>query len=113
MTIGTERSNMVRIAVLGLSLIVGWVDAAGAQDIAGVEDCTKTAGLDKRTGCFQSNINFLQRLVTKNALEAWQRLNAANAEIAALKSAVTSLQRSVEQLQAAQKAAGDKKPEAK
>jgi predicted transcriptional regulator len=51
--------------------------------------------------------------VTKNALEAWQRLNAANAEIAALKSAVTSLQRSVEQLQAAQKAAGDKKPEAK
>jgi hypothetical protein len=104
---------MVRIAVLGLSLIVGGVDAARAQDIAGLEDCTKTAGLDKRTGCFQSNINFLQRLVTKNALEAWQRLNTANAEIAALKSAVTGLQKSVEQLQSAQKAAGDRKPEAK
>jgi hypothetical protein len=104
---------MVRIAALGLSLIVVGVDAARAQDIAGIEDCTKTAGLDKRTGCFQSNINFLQRLVTKNALEAWQRLNAANAEIDALKSTVASLQKTVERLQAAQKAAGDKKPEAK
>lgn len=104
---------MVRIAVLGLSLIAVGLDAARAQDIAGIEDCTKTAGLDKRTGCFQSNINFLQRLVTKNALEAWQRLNAANVEIVALKSAVASLQKSVEQLQAAQKAARDKKPEAK
>src|SRR6266699_6285352 len=82
-----------------------------AQDIAGIEDCTKTSGLDKRTGCFQSNIDFLNRLVNKNALEASQKLNAADAEIVALKSAVTRLQKTVEQLQAAQKAAGDKKPE--
>jgi hypothetical protein len=104
---------MVTIMVLGLSLIIVGVDGARAQDIAGIEDCTKTSGLDKRTGCFQSNINFLQRLVTKNALESWQKLNAADAEIAALKSAVTRLQKTVEQLQAAQKAAGDKKPDAK
>jgi uncharacterized protein YecT (DUF1311 family) len=102
---------MVRTVVLGLSLIT--VGAARAQDIAGIEDCTKTSGLDKRTGCFQSNINFLQRLVNKNALEASQKLNAADAEIVALKSAVTRLQKTVEQLQAAQKAAGDKKPETK
>jgi seryl-tRNA synthetase len=99
--------------VLGLSLIIVAADAARAQDIAGIEDCTKTAGLDKRTGCFQSNINFLQRLVNKNALEASQKLSAADAEIVALKSAVTRLQKTVEQLQAAQKAAGDKKPETK
>jgi seryl-tRNA synthetase len=104
---------MVRIVVLGLSLIIVAADAARAQDIAGIEDCTKTAGLDKRTGCFQSNINFLQRLVNKNALEASQKLSAADAEIVALKSAVTRLQKTVEQLQAAQKAAGDKKPETK
>jgi hypothetical protein len=61
---------MVRIALLGLSLIVVGVDAGRAQDIAGIEDCTKTSGLDKRTGCLQSNVNFLQRLVIKNALEA-------------------------------------------
>jgi len=35
------------------------------------------------------------------------------AEIVALKSAVTRLQKTVEQLQAAQKAAGDKKPDTK
>jgi len=111
---------MVRLAVLGLSLLVVGIDAAQAQDIAGIEDCTKTSGLDKRTGCLQSNVNFLQRLVTKNALESLQKLNAANAEIVALKSEVAglkglaaNLRKTVEQLQAAQKGAGDKKPEAK
>ena len=104
---------MVRLAVLSLSLIVVAAAAAQAQDIAGIEDCTKTSGLDKRTGCLQSNVNFLQRLVTKNALESFQKLNAANAEIVALKATVRGLQKTVEQLQAAQKAAGDKKPESK
>jgi hypothetical protein len=97
---------MVRIVLLSLTLIVVGIDAGLAQDIAGIEDCTKTSGLDKRTGCLQSNVNFLQRLVTKNAL-------TADAEIAALKRSVTSLQKNVEQLQAAQKATGNKKPEIK
>jgi hypothetical protein len=107
------EKSMVRIAVLGLSLIVVGVEAGCAQDIAGIENCTKTSGLDKRTGCFQSNVNFLQRLVTKNALDSRQKLDEAAAEIVALKSVVTRLQKTVEQLQAAQKAAGDKKPETK
>jgi hypothetical protein len=110
---------MVRTTALGLllALIVLGVGVALAQDIPGVEDCTKTSGLDKRTGCLQSNVNFLHQLVTKNALDARQRLSAANAEIvalrseiAALKALAANLQKSVEQLQAAQKAAGDKKP---
>jgi hypothetical protein len=105
------ENSMVRIAVLGLSLIVVGVEAGCAQDIAGIEDCTKTSGLDKRTGCLQSNVNFLQRLVTKNALDARHKLDDAASEIVALKGVVTSLQKTVEQLQAAQKAAGDKKPE--
>ena len=104
---------MVRLAVLSLSLILVAAAPARAQDIAGIEDCTKTSGLDKRTGCLQSNVNFLQRLVTKNALESFQKLSAANAEIVALKATVSGLQKTVEQLQAAQKAAGDKKPETK
>jgi hypothetical protein len=104
---------MFKIAALGLGILVGGFDLAQAQDIAGIEDCTKTAGLDKRTGCLQSNVNFLQQLVMKNAAEARQRLNAANNEIVALKAVVTSLQASVEDLRAAQKAAADKKPESK
>jgi hypothetical protein len=104
---------MLKIAALGLGMLVVGFDLARAQDIAGIEDCTKAAGLDKRTGCLQSNVNFLQQLVTKNAAEARQRLNAANNEIVALKAVVTSLQASVEELRAAQKAAADKKPESK
>jgi hypothetical protein len=104
---------MLKIAMLCLGLIAVASDLAEAQDIAGIEDCTKAAGLDKRTGCLQSNVNFLQQLVTKNALEARQRLNAASSEIAALKSVVNNLRTSVEQLQAAQKAATDKKTETK
>jgi hypothetical protein len=104
---------MLKIAALSLGLVVATAALAAAQDIAGIEDCTKTAGLDKRTGCLQSNVNFLQQLVMKNALEARQRLNAANSEIVALKNMVTSLQASVEQLQARQKPADEKKPDRK
>jgi prophage DNA circulation protein len=104
----------------GLTLALAISVPAVAQDIPGVEDCTKTSGLDKRTGCLQSNVNFLQQLVTRNALDARQRLSTAGTEIAALKteiaglkSALAGLQTSVEQLRAALKAAGEKKPEAK
>ena len=104
---------MVRIVLLSLTLIVVAIDAGVAQDIAGMEDCTKTSGLDKRTGCLQSNVNFLQRLAIKNALEAAQKVKALEAEIVALKGTVTSLQKAVEQVQAAQKVPADKKPERK
>jgi len=49
----------------------------------------------------------------KNAVEAGQKLKAMEAEIMALKDNVTGLQKTVEQLQAAQKTTGDKKPETK
>jgi hypothetical protein len=94
---------MLKIAALCLGLVLAGFDLANGQDIAGIEDCTKTSGLDKRTGCFQSNINFLQQTITKNALDARQRLSAANNEIIALKSAVMGLQATVEELKAAQK----------
>src|SRR5438132_8672212 len=107
------EKHMARLAMLCVGLMVAGCGLAAAQDIAGIEDCTKTTGLDKRTGCLQGNVNFLQRLVIKNALEAAQKLKATEAEIVALKGMVTSLQKAVDQLQAAQKTPGDKKPESK
>jgi hypothetical protein len=111
---------MFRLAVFCLALIAVDCSPAAAQDIPGVEDCTKTTGLDKRTSCLQSNVNFLQQLVTRNALDARARLTSASAEIAALRnmvttlqSTVTALQANLEKLQAAQKAAGEKKPAGK
>src|SRR5262249_19374438 len=107
------EKSMVRIAVLALSLIVAGVEAGCAQDIAGIEDCTKAAGVEKRTGGLQSSVNVLQRLVRKNARDAENKLDIAAAEIVALKGVVTRLEKTVGQLEAAQKAAGDKKPETK
>jgi hypothetical protein len=119
-TLNLKGLSMLRPAVVCLSLIAAGLGCASAQDIAGIEDCTKTTGLDKRTGCLQSNVNFLQQLVTRNALDARARLTAASAEIDALRnmvttlqSTVTALQVSLEKLQAAQKAAGEKKPAGK
>ncbi len=103
---------MFKIAMAGVALAIGF-GFAQAQDIAGIEDCTKAAGLDKRTSCLQSNINFLQRLLNKNALEAGQQLSAARTEIMALKSAVAGLEARVQQLQAAQKPAIEKSPASK
>jgi uncharacterized protein (DUF302 family) len=54
-----NRSSEPGVHRRGLSPVQ--LDGAQAQDIAGMEDCTKTAGLDKRTGCFQSNVNFLHQ----------------------------------------------------
>jgi hypothetical protein len=96
--------------------MVGWLAAvmlvgasmASAQDIAGTEDCTKTSGLDRRTGCLQANVNFLQRTMTRNALEAHRRLQAAEAEITALRTTLATLRKQVDELQAA-KAASDQK----
>ena len=71
----------MRVIRIIAAVTLVWAAAASAQDIAGTEDCTKTQGLDKRTGCLQSNVNFLQRTMTRNALEAHRRLQAAEAEI--------------------------------
>jgi hypothetical protein len=101
---------MLTIRMLAAATLV-WAAAAWAQDIAGVEDCTKTQGLDKRTGCLQSNVNFLQRTMTRNALEAHRRLQAAEGEIVALKTALATLRRQVDELQAAK--AVEKKTDAK
>ena len=95
------------IKLLTAAMLTGMA-AASAQDIAGVEDCTKTAGLDRRTGCLQANVNFLQRTMTRNASEAQRRLQAAEAEIVALKTTLAALRKQVDELQAA-KAAADKK----
>lgn len=109
--------------------ITAWLLAAAmfgivpvqAQDIAGIEDCSKTSGLDKRTGCFQSNIEFLHRLIAKQTSDLQQKLSAAHAEIGELKRAVagmqtsiTNLQTSVSKLQASiEQLQAAKKPEVK
>jgi hypothetical protein len=73
---------------LGVKVAAAWfvamlLIAAGlAQDMPGIEICTRESRLDRRTGCLQSNVEYLQQVVTRNALDSQQRLSAATREIA-------------------------------
>ena len=74
-----------------------------AQDVPGIEICTVEKNMDRRTSCLQSNIDFLQKTLTKSSADYHQKLDAANRQIEALKATVFSLQKSLDDLQAAQK----------
>jgi hypothetical protein len=76
---------------------------AGAQDVPGIEICTVEKTMERRTSCLQSNVDFLQKTITKLAIDHQQKLDAANRQIEGLKSTVTGLQKTVEELQAVQK----------
>ena len=86
---------------------------AGAQDVPGIEICTVEKTMERRTSCLQSNVEFLQKTITKLSADHQQKLDAANRQIEGLKATVASLQKIVDELQAAsKKAAEDQKRKA-
>lgn len=62
-----------------------------AQDIRGVENCAAEKSMERRTGCLQANVDFLQSALTKLTRETQQQLTAASREIAAAKAEAASL----------------------
>ena len=74
-----------------------------AQDIPGIEICTAEKTMERRTSCLQSNVDFLQKTITKLSADHQQKIDAANRQIDALKGAVISLQKTVEDLRAVQR----------
>jgi TolA-binding protein len=92
------RAHLAALAALGLSC-----GHAVAQDIPGVEICTQEHDLNRRTSCLQSNIEFLQKQMMKQAADTQQKLSAAATEISSLKGTVEMLRTRVDQLQAASK----------
>jgi len=85
-----------------------WCTGARAQDVPGIEICTVEKTMERRTSCLQSNVDFLQKTITKLGADHQQKLDAANRQIDGLKSTVVGLQKIVDDLQAAQKkVAGD------
>jgi hypothetical protein len=89
--------GVLRVAVVFV-LVAG--ATARAQDVPGIELCTHETRMDRRTGCLQSNIEYLQTLIAKNAAMAQQKANAATGEIAALKAEVAALHATLATLQA-------------
>jgi TolA-binding protein len=91
--------------VLSMVLALGTLTAgrANAQDVPGIEICTVEKTMERRTSCLQSNVDFLQKTIAKLGADHQQKLDAANRQIEALKSAVASLQKIADDLRAAQK----------
>src|SRR5271165_4773747 len=81
--------------------------AAQAQDVPGIEICTVEKTMERRTSCMQSNVDFLQKTISKLAADHQQKLDAANRQIEGLKASLASLQKIVDDLQAAQKKAAE------
>jgi uncharacterized protein YecT (DUF1311 family) len=96
-----EALMIIRIvAALLLFLTCGH---AMAQDVPGIEICTVEKTMERRTSCLQSNVNFLQKSINKLAVDNQQKLDAANRQIEALKSTIAGLQKTLDDVQAAQK----------
>jgi hypothetical protein len=70
-----------------------------AQDVPGIEICTVEKTMERRTSCLQSNVDFLQKTISKVTLDHQQKLDAANRQIEALKGTVIALQKFVDDLQ--------------
>jgi prefoldin subunit 5 len=99
----------MRIALLP-AVIVSLLLTSGelrAQDIPGIEICTVEKTMERRTSCLQSNVDFLQKTITKLTGDYQQRIDAANRQIEVLKAAGASLQKTVNDLQAGQKQMAD------
>lgn len=73
-----------------------------AQDVPGIEICTVEKTMERRTSCLQSNVDFLQKTITRLTLDHQQKLDAANRQIDALKVSIAGLQKTLGDLQAAQ-----------
>lgn len=84
-----------------VALLMALAGVARAQDVQGIELCTHETRMDRRTGCLQSNIEYLQGVIAKNAAEAKQRLTAAASELGALKGEVAGLKGDIATLRAA------------
>ena len=71
--------------------------AALAQDVPGIEICTVEKTWERRTSCLQSNVDFLQKTITKLSIDNQRRVDAANRQVEGLKATVASLEKLIEE----------------
>ncbi len=97
-----------RITFAASALVMASMPASvRAQDVPGIEICTVEKTMERRTSCLQSNVDFLQKTITKLTTDHQQKIDASNRQIEALKGAVVGLQKLVTDMQASQTKAAD------
>jgi hypothetical protein len=100
-------NGRISVATLAALTVLAAPGQAYAQDIPGIEICTVEKTMERRTSCLQSNVDFLQKSMTKLTLDHQQKIDAAYRQIEALKAMVAGLQRVIVDLQAAHKQLAD------
>ena len=112
------RSTAAQLLGGAAALLMALSSPAAPQDIRGMEVCTAEKQMERRTGCLQANIEFLQQALAKLAREAQDKiatagrdLVAARAEIAELKSAVAKIGSELAQMKAKAETTNNKKTE--
>jgi hypothetical protein len=100
-------SRTARIKWIAALVIAALPASVRAQDVPGIEICTVEKTMERRTSCLQSNVDFLQKTITKLTTDHQQKIDASNRQIEALKNAVVGLQKMVAELQTAQSKAAD------
>lgn len=73
---------------------------AAAQDVRGLELCTAEKTMERRTGCLQANVEFLQQAMARQTRAADDKIKAAAVEIDALKARLTKLEADLAALKA-------------
>jgi SMC interacting uncharacterized protein involved in chromosome segregation len=89
---------MTRVLLATLAILAAAASAAG-QDIRGLELCTAEKTMERRTSCLQSNVEFLQQALAKQARETQAKLDAARQEAAAQKAEIAALKAELTKLQ--------------
>src|ERR1700756_2004714 len=98
-----SRIGRVALAVCSALAVSSMMRSADAQDVPGIEICTVEKTMERRTSCLESNVDFLQKTISKLNADHQQKLDAATRQIEGLKASVAGLQKIVDDLQAAQK----------
>ena len=95
-------ARTTRTKLIATLLMAAFPAGVHAQDVPGIEICTVEKTMERRTSCLQSNVDFLQKTITKLTTDHQQKIDAANRQIEALKNAVVGLQKLVSDVQSAQ-----------
>ena len=97
MTRGQDRYHRP-ILCCAAALLAALLSPATAQDIRGLEVCTAEKQMERRTGCLQANIEFLQQALIKLSRETQEKIAAAGRDLAAARAEIAATRSAMEKL---------------
>lgn len=103
MTLGQQglcrfRPAVARFLCFAALLPLASLSPVAAQDVRGLEVCTAEKQMERRTGCLQANIEFLQQALAKLARETQDKITAAGRDLAAARAEITALKSALAKL---------------